>query len=148
MKRKLILPLFGLLLLCSCAEKGEYSDWRGPKRDGIYPETGLLKQWPYEGPALLWSYEELGFGHTAVAVSDHKVYLTGIKDSANSLGTLLWEKEYGKDFTINLIGTRSTPVVVDDLIYIESGAGAIYCLQTCYSPGNIVHQAWRSLDGI
>jgi hypothetical protein len=139
MKRKLILPLFGLLLLCSCAEKGEYSDWRGPKRDGIYPETGLLKQWPYEGPALLWSYEELGFGHTAVAVSDDKVYLTGIKDSANSLGTLfvldtqgnlLWEKEYGKDFTNNFIGKRSTPVVVDDLIYIESGAGAIYCLQT------------------
>ena len=164
MKRKLILPLFGLLLLCSCAEKGEYSDWRGPNRDGIYPETGLLKQWPAEGPDLLWSYEELGFGHAAVAVSDHKVYLTGIKDSAKSMGTLfvldtkgnlLWEKEYGKDFTNNFIGTRSTPVVVDDLIYIESGAGAIYCLQTengeeatYNSPGNIVHQAWRSLDGI
>jgi len=123
MKRKLILPLFGLLLLCSCAEKGEYSDWQGPKRDGIYPETGLLKQWPYEGPALLWSYEELGLGHAAVAVSDDKVYLTGIKDSAKSMGTLfvldtkcnlLWEKDYGKDFTNNFIGTRSTPVVVDE----------------------------------
>lgn len=139
MKRILILSLFGLLLLCSCAEKGEYSDWRGPKRDGIYPETGLLKQWPEEGPDLLWSYEKLGFGHTAVAVSDQRVYLTGIKDSATSSGTLfvldtqgnlLWEKEYGKDFTNNFIGTRSTPVVVDDLIYIESGAGAVYCLQT------------------
>ena len=139
MNRNLILPLLGLLLLCSCAEKGQYSDWRGPNRDGIYPETGLLKQWPAEGPDLLWSYEELGFGHTAVAVSDHRVYLTGIKDSAQSMGTLfvldtqgnlLWEKEYGKDFTNNFIGTRSTPVVVDDLIYIESGAGAVYCLQT------------------
>jgi len=139
MNRNLILPLLGLLLLCSCAEKGQYSDWRGPNRDGIYPETGLLKQWPAEGPDLLWSYEELGFGHTAVAVSDHRVYLTGIKDSAQSMGTLfvldtqgnlLWEKAYGKDFTNNFIGTRSTPVVVDDLIYIESGAGAVYCLQT------------------
>lgn len=139
MMRILILPLFGLLLLCSCAKKGQYSDWRGPMRDGIYPETGLLKQWPPDGPDLLWTYEDLGFGHTAVAVSDQRVYLTGIKDSANSLGTLfvldkqgnlLWEKEYGKDFTNNFIGTRSTPVVVDDLIYIESGAGAVYCLQT------------------
>jgi outer membrane protein assembly factor BamB len=43
-------------------------------------------------------------------------------------GKLLWEKEYGVDFTNNFIGTRSTPVVVDDLIYIESGAGAVYCL--------------------
>jgi len=139
MNRKLILYLLGLLLICSCAEKGEYSDWRGPERDGIYPETGLLKQWPEEGPDLLWSYEGLGFGHTAVAVSDQRVYLTGIKDSANTMGilfvfdtqgNLLWEKAYGEDFTNNFIGTRSTPVLVDDLIYIESGAGAVYCLQS------------------
>ena len=139
MNRMLVLPLFGLLLLCSCAEKGQYSDWRGPKRDGIYPETGLLKQWPAAGPDLLWSYEDLGFGHTAVAATDHRVYVTGIKDSATSMGTLfvfdtqgnlLWEKAYGEDFTNNFIGTRSTPVVVDDLIYIESGAGAVYCLQS------------------
>ena len=109
MKRKLILPLFGLLLLCSCAEKGEYSDWRGPKRDGIYPETGLLKQWPEEGPALLWSYEELGFGHTAVAVSDDKVYLTGIKDSANSLGGLGSREHWAR------------PVIHQGVLYIRHG---------------------------
>lgn len=137
MNRILILPLALLILLSACTQKHQYSDWRGPDRDGIYPETDLLKQWPEGGPELLWSYEGLGYGHTAVAVANGNVFVTGLKDSAQSMGTLftfdtngnlMWEKEFGKDFTNNFIGTRSTPVVVDDHVYIESGAGAVYCL--------------------
>lgn len=137
MTRILFLSLISLVLLSSCAEKSEFSDWRGPTRNGIYPETGLLKQWPEEGPELLWSFEGLGHGHNSVAVANNTVYVSGVKDSAQAMGTLfafdfegnlLWKKEYGKDFTDNFIGTRSTPVVMDDHIYLESGAGAIYCL--------------------
>jgi outer membrane protein assembly factor BamB len=137
MIRFIVISLTSLVLLNSCAKKGEFSDWRGPGRDGIYPATGLLKQWPEEGPALLWSYEGLGHGHNTVAVANSKVYVTGVQDSAQAIGTLfafdlsgdlLWRKEYGKDFTDNFIGTRSTPVVVDEHIYIESGSGAVYCL--------------------
>jgi outer membrane protein assembly factor BamB len=137
MIRILFLSLISLLLVCSCTEKREISDWRGPNRDGIYPETGLLKQWPEAGPDLLWSFEGLGHGHTSVAVAHDKVYVTGIKDSAQAVGRLfafdlegllLWKKDYGKDFIDNFIGTRSTPVVVDEHIYLESGAGAVYCL--------------------
>jgi outer membrane protein assembly factor BamB len=135
--RTLILSLLCLVFLSACNQQREISDWRGPDRNGIYPETGLLKQWPEEGPSLLWSYEGLGHGHSTVAVANKKVYVTGVKDSAQSMGTLftfdlegalLWQKEYGKDFTANFIGTRSTPVVVDHHIYIESGAGSVYCL--------------------
>ena len=138
MKRPIILLLAVLTLLYSCNTKSEYSDWRGPNRDGIFPENGLLKQWPPEGPALLWSFEDLGYGHTGVAATGDRIYVTGIRDSAQSLGTffvfdtggnLLLEKDYGKDFTNNFIGTRATPVVVDELVYIESGAGAVYCLE-------------------
>lgn len=128
-----------ILLISACTQKSEVSDWRGPNRDGIYNETGLLKQWPEEGPTLAWSYEGLGYGHSAVAVSNDMVYVTGVKDSARSIGTLfafdlagklLWESDFGKDFTVNFRGTRSTPVVVENHIYIESGAGAVYCLNS------------------
>jgi len=137
MIRKGFLYLIVLLLISSCAEKSEFSDWRGPNRDGIYHEDGLLKKWPKEGPALLWSYEGLGYGHSSVAIGSNKVYVAGITDTLQSTGSLfafdlsgelLWKKDYGKEFTDNFQGTRSTPVIVDDLIYIESGAGAIYCL--------------------
>lgn len=130
----------GLVLASSCSPAGESSDWRGPNRDGIYPaETGLLKEWPAEGPELLWSTENLGFGHNSVAVADGRVYVTGIRDSARSTGTLsvldleghlLWEKEYGREFTGNFLGTRSTPVIEDGLLYIESGAGKLFCLDS------------------
>jgi len=137
MIRKVFLPLIAFLLISSCTEKSEFSDWRGPNRDGIYPESGLLKQWPEEGPVLLWSFEGLGFGHTAVAIANSMVFATGITDTLQSTGTLfafdlagnlIWKKDYGKEFTENFQGSRSTPVVVDDMIYIESGSGAVYCL--------------------
>ncbi len=124
-------------IFSSCQQKTEISDWRGPNRDGIFQEKNLLKQWTENGPELLWSFEGLGFGHSSVAVANNKVYVTGIKDTIVSTGTLytfdlngklLWQKDYGKDFILNFHGTRSTPVIVDDLIYIESGMGAVYCL--------------------
>jgi len=117
----------------------EMSNWRGPNRDGIYPEKNLLKQWSENGPEMLWSFEGLGHGHSSVAVISDRVFVTGVKDTIVSEGTLftfdlngnlLWQKNYGKDFCLNFHGTRSVPVVVDDLIYTESGMGAVYCLKT------------------
>lgn len=137
MSRVIILILFCVICLNACTQKSETSEWRGPNRDGVYNETGLLKQWPDEGPEILWSYEGLGFGHSTVAIANDKIYVTGIKDTLESQGTLftldlngklLWEKKYGKDFILNFHGTRSTPIIVNDLIYIESGMGAVYCL--------------------
>lgn len=135
---KALFPLLSILILLnSCNTPSESSDWRGPARDGIYPETGLLKQWPEEGPELLWSFEGLGYGHNAVAVANGRVYATGVTDTLSSQGSLqvlntkgelLWKKDYGKDFTDNFIGARSTPVIVDGKIYLESGNGDIHCL--------------------
>jgi outer membrane protein assembly factor BamB len=115
------------------------SQWRGPNRDGIYPETNLLKQWPAEGPEMLWSFEGLGIGQGSAAVSNGKVFVTGIPDTINSegflfafnlKGQLLWKKNYGKDWTGIFPGARSTPTVVGDLVYVESGNGKVSCLKT------------------
>jgi outer membrane protein assembly factor BamB len=131
------LSFFLLLFLWACQSKHELSDWRGPNRDGIYNESGLLKSWPEDGPEMLWSFEGLGYGHSSVAAVDNKIFVTGVKDTVESMGTLfafdqngqlLYSKDYGKDFSLNFHGTRSTPVVVDDIIYIESGIGAVYAL--------------------
>lgn len=137
MNKVFFLVIFSFLFISGCGKKSEISDWQGPTRDGIFQETNLLKLWPEKGPEMLWSYEGLGVGHSSVAVANEKVYVTGIKDTTVATGTLfafnfqgnlLWEKDYGKDFCLNFNGTRSTPVVVNDLLYIESGMGAVYCL--------------------
>jgi outer membrane protein assembly factor BamB len=137
MIRNLFLLLFLAPILTEGQQKIDKSDWRGPNRDGVFQEKNLLKQWPENGPELLWSFVGLGFGHSSVSVANGKVYVTGIKDTIASQGTLytfdlngklLWQTEYGKDFSLNFHGTRSTPVVVGDLIYVGSGMGAVYCL--------------------
>ena len=154
MSRWYFFSLFTVIIFIGCKSnnektaKHEFSDWRGPNRNGIYKGNNLLKQWPENGPDLLWSYEGLGYGHSSAAVTSDRIFVTGIKDTIASLGTLfafdvsgnlLWEKEYGPDFTASFHGTRSTPVVVDSLIYIESGVGKIFCLNT--ETGN---QVWST----
>jgi outer membrane protein assembly factor BamB len=137
MNKFIIILFFISLTLHAVSQKQNQSEWRGPGRDGVYNEVGLLKSWPQSGPNLLWSFEGLGYGHSSPAVYNNKVYVTGITDTISTTGTLfvfdlkgkmLWKKEYGPDFCLNFHGTRATPVIEENRIYITSGMGAVYCL--------------------
>lgn len=107
--------------------------WRGTDRSGIYKETGLLKSWPADGPALLWLYDGLGQGHSSVAIDSDKIYLTGMTDGTGSIyvfdmqGKLLNKKEYGPDWNTNYHGPRGTVTVNSGKIYLVSGMGNMYC---------------------
>jgi outer membrane protein assembly factor BamB len=54
--------------------------WRGPSGNGVYPDQGLLKKWPAEGPRILWSYEQLGQGHSSAVVDRGFVYTSGMTE--------------------------------------------------------------------
>jgi len=138
MNVKNLICTLGLLILLSGLATAQLQ-WRGPNRDGIYPETNLLKQWPAEGPKMLWSFEGLGIGQGSVVIANEKVFVTGIPDTLNSegylfafdtKGKLLWKKNYGKDWVGIFPGARSTPTIAGDLIYIENGNGSVHCLKT------------------
>jgi outer membrane protein assembly factor BamB len=109
------------------------SQWRGPERNGIYTETGLLQKWPVEGPELLWSFEGLGAGHGNVGIGKDKMFILGMPDTTGVLyafdfkGNLKWKKNYGVEWYKNYTGPRSTPTVVGDLVYFISGQGVVYC---------------------
>jgi outer membrane protein assembly factor BamB len=116
------------------------SQWRGPDRDGKYPETGLLKQWPETGPQLLWSTETLGEGYAAPVVTPDKLFVNGVVNGESHLfafdlkGKLLWKSPNGKEFTgegysSNFPGARPSPTVVGDLVYTSSGLGRIACFE-------------------
>ena len=120
-------------LLYSCTHSSEVSQWRGPNRDGKYAETNLLKQWPENGPGLRWSFEGLGEGHGNVGIGQGKLFVCGMPDTTGVIyafdmqGELLWKKEYGLEWHLNYTGSRSTPTVVGDMVYFESGQGVVYC---------------------
>ena len=112
------------------------AQWRGPDRNGIYKETGLLKKWPDAGPKLLWHFDELGDGHTSVAVTGSAIYTSGMINGTAMVfafdlsGKLLWKKEYGKEWAENWNGTRSTPLVVDNRLYVMNSYWNLVCMNT------------------
>jgi len=122
-----------LLLITLNINAQDNSTWRGPQRDGIYPEKNLLTKWPDNGLSLIWKYDDLGVGYTSVAVAKDKVFITGTTDSTSYLfafnhnGELLWKKELGKEWIVNFPGVRSTPLIFDGRGYVLSGRGVIYC---------------------
>ena len=63
------------------------TQWQGPNRDGIYNENGLLKQWPADGPKLLWHFDELGDGHASAAVTASTVYTAGMVGDVTLIAT-------------------------------------------------------------
>jgi len=141
--RILILPGLIFLMILSCkSQKDETSQWRGPDRKGIFHETGLLKSWPENGPELLWSIEGLGAGHSSPGIGNNRIFIKGMPDTTGVLysydlnGNLLWQKEYGVEWHVNYTGSRSTPLVVDDFVYLISGMGEVFCFKA--ENGNLV----------
>src|SRR6185295_6373654 len=52
----------------AAAPGGNWPQWRGPLRDGVSTETGLLSSWPAAGPPLVWSAKGLGRGFSSISV--------------------------------------------------------------------------------
>jgi len=128
----LFICLIPFLYQCKKANN-EMSQWRGPDRTGLYPDTNLLTKWPENGPKLLWKFDDLGIGYTSAAVTSKKVYITGTLDSTSYIfaldhnGNLLWKKEYGLAWRNNYPGVRTTPVIYKGLGYLVSGRGLMIC---------------------
>jgi outer membrane protein assembly factor BamB len=132
--KKSLLAVF-VIIMVSCSDRSELSQWRGPDRDGKYPQTGLLTQWPDDGPQLLWSYEGLGAGHGSVSIAGDQIFVLGMPDTLGVIysfdmgGNLLWQKEYGLEWYVNYTGSRSSPTIVDELLYFVSGQGVAFCME-------------------
>ena len=133
---KKLFYLVALTTLMACNQAPKISQWRGENRSGIYHETNLLKNWGENGPDLVWETEGLGDGYSSPIITDEFIYVTGAIDSIGNLfkfdlnGQKLWQVTYGKEWTTNFPGSRGTPTVVDDKIYLCSGLGDIFCIGT------------------
>ena len=132
----------------------EIAQWRGENRDGIYNETGLLKQWPVDGPKLLWHYDELGPGHASAAVTTNFVYTAGTTlegigfvVALSHSGKKIWQTEIGEEWMDNFDGTRSTPIVYDGKLYIMSSYGKLLCMNA--DDGNVIWnvELFNDFDG-
>ena len=142
--------LWGLLACASVAlakDEGEgandeWSQWRGPHRDGASPEEGLLQRWTGKGPALAWKSDGLGSGYSSVTIANGRLFTLGnrnntvylfARDAAN--GKPLWSTPVGAQMSDH---PASTPTIDNELVYALGPQGDLICAQA--ADGKIVWQ--------
>lgn len=122
-------------------QAGDYPQWRGPQRNGVSPETGLLKEWPKEGPKLLWKVSDLGLGYSTPAVAGERLYVLkneGLENESvvalnSKEGKSVWSARLGQvgnpKQQPNYPAARSTPTVDGELVYALGSDGDLFCLE-------------------
>lgn len=132
----ILLFFFLLTFLFTLIGEKAVSSWpqfRGPKRNGVSKETGLLQSWPTEGPKLLWKYENCGTGYSGITIADGKILTAGsFPDSTKIIaldinGKPLWTAKNGsakwrvpvnkKHWASGYGGTRSTPAISENRVF-------------------------------
>ncbi len=121
----------------AAAVPSDWPQWRGPNRDGISNETGLLKTWPATGPRVLWRTGS-GEGYSGISVAQGRLY-TVLGQGGNEIA-FCFDAATGKEIWRMIVdrmfdndqgsGPRSTPTVEGDLVYVLSAGGKLQALHT------------------
>lgn len=132
----------------------DWPQWLGPRRDGVWRETGILRQFPKDGLTFRWR-RPVGGGYAGPAVADGKVFVADRLLAAGTAnpkdafsrstipgkervlclderdGSVLWQHEYECDYTISYAaGPRATPTVAGGKVYTLGSEGDLRCLDT------------------
>jgi len=135
----------------STARAADWPQWRGPNRDGVCTETGLLKSWPEGGPELLWELTGLGKGFSSLTIVDGRFYTMGdVRLGSEKVQCVLaydlstrkrlWAAKVGPTHND---GPRCTPTVDEGLIYAIGTSGGVVCINA--DNGNVRWQ--KNLQG-
>jgi outer membrane protein assembly factor BamB len=152
MNRLIAVLSLALLVVASSARSDDWPQWLGPKRDGVWRETGILDKFPDKGPTIRWK-TPIGSGYSGPAVAGGKVFITDrildqnaknpdsgfTKNVVNgkerilcleeASGKVLWKHEYASKYEIAYpAGPRTTPVVQDGKVWALGAMGDLFCL--------------------
>lgn len=115
------------------ADTGIYS-WREDLRTGLVNETGLLSEWPADGPPLVWANYNLPTGFSSVSFGDGTIFITG-NDKVNDIliaidteGRIKWQTPYGRVWGESYPESRCAPTVEGNRVYVSSGFGDLACI--------------------
>ena len=153
MFRKVFTLVYFILFISAGLMAQTIAQFRGLNRDGVFPEKNLITSWPAEGPALLWSNNEVGNGYGPPAITSDRVYITGETDSTAWLfafdhkGKLIWKSDFGKEWVASYQGSRSTPTVAGNFIYVCSGLGNLVCISAADGSKNWEVDMIKELGG-
>lgn len=135
------------------ARADDWPQWLGPKRDGIWRETGIIEKFPAAGLRFRWR-TAIGSGYAGPAVAEGRVFVHDRKlagDTTNPAnpfdrgripgrervlcldekdGRVLWTYEYDCAYTVSYAaGPRATPVAHQGKVYTLGSEGHLHCLE-------------------
>jgi len=119
--------------LIASAEPG-WPQFRGPRRDGVSPERGLLQAWPEGGPKEVWSATGAGKGFSSPIIAGGRIFVTGDFDADNFVlaydlaGKPLWRTQNGAAWLNQYQGARASVAVRAGRVYHENAHGRVVCL--------------------
>ena len=128
------------LAVPSFAKTFDWPQWRGPQRNGTSQETGLLKQWPKDGPKLLWQVDDIGDGYSTPSVAGARIYVMSNRGMDNEFvqalstkdGKVIWTTRVGNvgnpDQNPSFPKARSTPTIEGNFVYALGSDGDLVCL--------------------
>ncbi len=152
-------PRLGWLAVLALALAGpsglradDWPQWLGPKRDGVWRETGILEKFPAEGLKPRWRVP-VGGGYAGPAVAEGRVVVTDrilapgasnpddpfakarsagkerILCLEETSGKVLWQHEYNVTYEVAYpCGPRTTPVIRGERVYTLGAMGDLFCL--------------------
>ncbi len=153
--RWLALAIAVCCLFTASVGAADWPQWRGPNRDGKSADTGLLKEWPKEGPSLAWKINGLGGGYSAPSIAAGRIFGMGNRGEdevvwalSETDGKELWATRLGPAFKQQAPqgkeGPACTPTVDGERLYVEGLGGDVACLQA--KDGKIVWQLSLTRD--
>ncbi len=137
----------------------DWPEFRGPARNGVCRETGLLKSWPDGGPKLLWKLEGLGKGLSAVSIANGRLFTMGdreCEDGREKQFALaydlrkqvpLWATPIGPNYHGGPPGPRCTPTVSGRYVYVLGTEGDLACLNAADGSINWKKNIVEEYDG-
>lgn len=137
MRQLICLSVIFAMSQTSIAE--DWPQWQGPNRNAVSKESGLLKEWPKDGPKLTWRIEGLGGGDSAPAVADGKLYGLSNREGQEIVWALseadgkeVWISSLGpaqpQDVPQSKEGPGGTPTIDGNRIYAIGMSGRLACL--------------------
>lgn len=152
MKIKVMLTAVVLMVVACSSLAADWPQLRGQNRDGKSVDTGLLKEWPNDGPPLAWKITGLGGGYSAPSIADGRIFGMSNRGEdeivwalSETDGKELWVTRLGPAFAQRSSqgreGPACTPTVDGERLYVEGLGGNVACLQV--RDGKIIWQ--RSL---
>lgn len=112
----------------------DWPQWRGPRRDGISDEKGLLASWPPDGPKPLWKIDGLGKGWSSPIIVGERIYITGdvgddlVVFALDRTGAIQWQTKNGRAWKGPYPGARACCAYSDGRVYNLNAHGRLICL--------------------